>query len=480
MRAIFSKLEKNNAVKTPKAALQWLRAFLNSYIFYAMEFLLALSFILGYAEVEGVLVFAALISLILVVCDDITPTTMPFLLVCALATNCYDSFDTFIKFAPFAPLIIACVLFHFIYYRKPYTVGESVKGIIAVSIALLVGGIGKYTLMDYAKGAYYVLGLGVGMIFAYLVMKSEFSSRARDYDIKERFSVIMLIWAAFSICIMVIGEYRLEKYGAAFLKIYHLPFSQNNIATFLMFAMPFPLYLSKKHWLWAIFTPVILWGLFYSGSRGGILFGCIEFCACVAYWIYLGKDNKNRKIRGCIVGGVALIGLIFCVVYWQGIVAKIDDIFHFSNFRSEIRYQMLLEGFENFRENPLVGTGILDDSIAYGAVNKKGTMTWYHMMTAQVMGSMGLVGVATYVFQFLGRVELIFTKKTAWSLCLGLSYLGILGMSQVNPGEFCPIPFELLTVLLFIFQEERFESKPLVLKDFLKRKNKETTGAGMR
>ena len=116
---------------------------------------------------------------------------------------------------------------------------------------------------------------------------------------------------------------------------------------------------------------------------------------------------------------------------------------------------MFLEAIENFRENPLLGTGILDDSILYGKVNVKGTMTWYHMMTAQIIGSMGLVGVMAYVYQFLGRVELIFTKKSAWSLCLGISYLGILLMSQVNPGEFCPIPFELLTVLLFVFQEQR-------------------------
>ena len=51
-----------------------------------------------------------------------------------------------------------------------------------------------------------------------------------------------------------------------------------------------------------------------------------------------------------------------------------------------------------------------------------------------------------------------------WSLCLGVSYLGILLMSQVNPGEFCPLPFELLTVLLFILQERRLENDPLPLK----------------
>ena len=84
-------------------------------------------------------------------------------------------------------------------------------------------------------------------------------------------------------------------------------------------------------------------------------------------------------------------------------------------------------------------------------------MAWYHMMVPQVIGSMGLIGVFAYGYQIIGRSKLILQNKSTWSLCLGLSYLGILLMSQVNPGEFCPLPFELLTVLLFILQEYRLE-----------------------
>jgi hypothetical protein len=118
---------------------------------------------------------------------------------------------------------------------------------------------------------------------------------------------------------------------------------------------------------------------------------------------------------------------------------------------------MLFQAFDNFRENPVFGTGLLDDSIAYGETKKQGTMAWYHMMIPQIIGSMGLVGVFAYGYQIFGRVKLIFKKACAWSLVLGISYLGILGMSQVNPGEFCPVPYGVLTVLLFVFQELRLE-----------------------
>ena len=78
------------------------------------------------------------------------------------------------------------------------------------------------------------------------------------------------------------------------------------------------------------------------------------------------------------------------------------------------------------------------------------------MMIPQIVASMGLVGVAAYSYQIVERVKSIFKNGNWWSWCLGISYLGILLMSQFNPGEFCPLPFELLTVLLFIFQEERY------------------------
>lgn len=310
--------------------------------------------------------------------------------------------------------------------------------------------------MEYAKGSYYVLGLGAGMMIAYALMKSEFSIK-RDYDIKERFSVIMIIMALLCIIVMVLGEYYDAQYGALYFGEFRLPFSSNNIATLLMFAMPFPLYLAKKHFIWAIFTPSLFAVLFFTGSRGGVLMGSIEFLACVIYWIFSG----NKKIRAIVMLTGFLIAVILLFIYWDSVYVKVCESMKLETLKSEDRYIMLLQAIENFKKRPLLGTGILDDSIAYGEYNVKGTMTWYHMMIPQIIGSMGLVGVVAYAYQIWGRVKLIFAKKNAWSLCLGISYLGILLMSQVNPGEFCPIPFELLTVLLFIFQEERFVRKPL-------------------
>lgn len=436
------------------AFLAWLREFFNSYLFYVFELFAAFMFVVMSKEVYGAIVFAALLSVLLLVCDDVLPTTLPFLLLCTFTTNCYDSFDTFMAYIPYAPIVVACAVFHFVVYHKKFSVGESFKGIFAVSLALCMGGIGNFTVIEYAKGAYYVLGLGFGMMLAYMLMKSEFGVQ-REYDFKERFAVIMMLEGLLCALMILWGFYRFQRGDDM---PYKYGISPNNIATMLLFSMPFPLYLAKKNNLWAIVTPVLFGFLCLCNSRGGMLCGCALFAVCALYWIFSVKD-KERLIRFliCAVALVALV-VVFGKTVWETVIQRFINEGIMSD---DHRGPMIFEAFANFFENPLVGTGILDDDITYGQFNKKGTMTWYHMMIPQIIGSMGLIGIVAYGFQIFGRVKSIFQEPTAWSLCLGLSYLGILLMSQVNPGEFCPLPFELLTVLLFILQEERHDKYAL-------------------
>ena len=439
--------------------LKWLRAFFNSYIFYIFETLLACWFVWFQKEVLGAVVFVGILSLILVVCDDILPTTLPFLLVSTFTTNCYDSFDLFIGYAIYAPIPVVCALFHFITYKKPYQTGASVKGICLVSIAILLGGVGRFSVIEYAKGAYYLLGLSIGMIVAYLLMKSQFAP-FRAYDERTRFSVVMLLDGMLCVAMIAMGYWRFYHGGNLYPDVYPLGFSRNNISTLLMFAMPFPLYLGIKKKGFEIFTPILFAAICLTTSRGGLLFGAIEFLACCAFWILNAKKRLSRFFRFLF----CLVALTVVALSCGKIILDVvrDRLLAEDVVTNDARWRMIWEGIAHFEKSPIVGTGILDNSIFYGEFRKAGTMAWYHMMVPQIIGSMGMIGVVGYAGQFFGRVRLIFKNVDFWSLCLGVSYLGILLMSQVNPGEFCPLPFELLTVLLFVLQEKRLEyRKPL-------------------
>ena len=455
---------KNKSTKG-QAFLRSLRDFFNSYIFYVLETLLACTFVLCRQEVVGVIAFIALLAVILVVCEDVLPTTLPFLLVCTFSTNCYDSFDTFIGYVVYAPVVVAALVAHFVMYHKPYYFGESMYGICAVSIAILLGGVGSFAFLDYVYGAYYILGLGVGMVVAYYLMKSQFSAQ-RDYDIRKRFAVIMTLMGCLCVAMILIGRIR-EWTGLEFEVQGGRGFSPNNLATMLMFAMPFPLYLTKKNDWWAILTAMMYGAICFTSSRGGLIFGSVEFIVCCVYWVYI-TTKRTQRILYCVFIAAALF-----LSLGGTIVDVIKDRFVDEGVVNSARWIMIKEAVARFKKNPLFGSGILDDTLFYSEFKKRGTMSWYHMMIPQIIGSMGLVGVAAYGYQAYARFKLVFVKMSSWSLVLGISYLGILMMSQVNPGEFCPLPFELLTVLLFILQEHRLEQDSLPL---VRRMGKRQTG----
>ena len=444
------------SVKT-EGLLKSARRFFDSYISYAAITLAAMAFVIAHQEVYGAIAFVAILGVILLVCDDILPTFLPFLLVSTFTTNCYNSFNTFIQYIPFAPLIVAWVVFHFVVYKKKYFVGESIYGLCAVSIALLIGGVGNYTFMDYFKGAYYYFGLGLGMIVAYFVMKSEYA-QSRKYDLRERFAVSMSLMGALCVLMIALGYIRpligFPNYP------YANGFSRNNVSTMLMFAMPFPLFLIKRNQWFAIGTLVFFGATCATGSRGGLLFGAVEFAVCAVYWMSLDKRNFKVRFGICLMAA----GLILLALG-----SKIADIIVNRLLKEDAidgtdRWVMMLQAVDRFFANPFVGSGILDDTIAYGEYRKAGTMAWYHMMSSQVLGSMGLVGILGYGFNIYLRFRLSLKKASGWSLVLGISYLGILLMSQVNPGEFCPVPFEVLAVLLFVMQEIRLDEAILPLK----------------
>ena len=434
------------------------RSLLGSLPFAFFETVASILIVFTMQEVAGAVLFVALIALKLVVCDDILPTTLPFLLLSTFLTNCYDSYNTFIVYLPAAPIVVACALFHFVVYHKPFRFGDSAYGIIIVSIAVTLGGAGAFGLWDYLRGAYYIFGLGFGMVIAYLLMKSQFSVR-QNYDIKERFAVIMTLVGVLCSVMVLTGYVR--RWMGWWTGPYHIGFSRNNISTLLMFAMPFPMFLGiKRKWVTA-FTAVFFGIICVTTSRGGLIFGTVEFIVCCLIWIFNGGKRKRLRAYVCL-GALAVVCACSGVVIWQVVTGR---LLADGKLTGDARYTMLFEAFENFRQSPWIGTGILDDSIAYGEFKKQGAMTWYHMMIPQIIGSMGLLGVIAYGLQFFIRAKLVFTRKSPWSICLGVSYLGLLLISQVNPGEFCPLPFLLIATLLFILQERRLEERDLPIPE---------------
>lgn len=400
------------------------------------------------AEVVGMLVFVMAISLLLFLCDDITVTTLPFLLACMFVTKCYDSFDTFIRFAPLGVIPVGALLFHFIFYRKKFRIGSSFYGILAVALSVTLGGAFIITPKEYFSGTslYYVLGLGIGMAAVYLLMKSAFVVRP-EYDIRERLLAFFYIAGLFG-CFMVFSHYAVEFSTIRQTMRIKIQWS-NNISTMLMLFMPVPFYYALTRNRANLLVGLLFYAaIVMTGSRGGLLMGGVELILC---FLFVAVAEKSLRLPSL---ALLVACSILLVAGWEKL-APFIGIGESSSLISsgEVRYKLIFRAFDDFKANPIFGRGLgyTGNSDCYHPV--KGAANWYHMFVFQIIGSLGLLGVAAYLFQFVGRLRLIFQKTDLTKLTFGLCYAGMLLMSMVNPGEFCPIPYEMLTVLLFIFLE---------------------------
>ena len=424
--------------------------FLNRY-FYLLLFCAACAICVLEWEVYGAIAFASLICLILVLCDDIVAAAMPFMLLCVFVTNCYDSADTFIKYAWMAAPVALCVIFHFVMYRQRFTMGSSIWGLIAVSVAISLGGVGRISGEEYFSPAsiYYTIFLGVGMIGLYLLLKSQLSAH-RSYDLKERLVLILYITGIFAVFMVFLNVLPETKFVGGF-KIYTQFQAANNLSTILMFAMPCPFFFARNNKIHLLSAVLIAAGMALSGSRAGLVFAVVELTLCImvsAIW-----DKKNRFFYICLllsaVGIVLLFrGRIMNMLESAGLYPVVDD--------DESRMQLIDRAIEAFKKDPVFGHGLAYTGNYDVYEPKKGAMGWYHMMIPQVFASMGMVGVVAYLTQAAVQIRVVIRslkgavdKEKALIFTLAMSYLGVLMMSQVNPGIFCPVPYGLMATVIF-------------------------------
>ena len=432
-----------------------LRRWLSSPLAYALIFILATAITWFNIEVEGAIFFVFIVALYMVTFDDLISAMLPFLLTCTFTLKCYDSFDTFMAYKWAAIPVVFAVIFHFVYYRKKFSIGESFSGVCAVAVAVTLGGLFSISASDYFRGIslYYVFALGIGMILGYLVVRASLDGRPIA-ESSERFAVFMYLWGAFAM--YMIYQFVLVNWSVM-LETGELPHFQwsNNVATVLMFALPFPFYFSLKNPSHLVPGYLMYIALLLSTSRGGILFGTAEIIIITVYVIFAAQKQTTRFIA------IGTAVAAFAVLYKN--LLGLADILNISSITApeglissdEPRVILLKRSIEDFKSNIFFGRGLgyTGNTDAYDP--KKGSLYFYHMMIPQIIGSMGLCGVVGYFWQFALRIRTIIRRITPYTLCLFISYLGIFMMSQVNPGEFVPLPYSLISVTLFIIMEKQ-------------------------
>ena len=391
-----------------------------------------------------------LLSLGLAVLKDAKYLTLPFLLLSLLLIFCYDSFSVFIGYIWLLPVVVIAMAI-FLIRRKPrWSVGASLWPLVAVSAATLLGGIGMIPAADYFRPAslVFMAGLGPGLILSYWIMKNELATReARESFLRDLFwwgvtAAAVVFWYVVPLMIKTRAIYGQEPVQWS-----------NNISTMLMIALPASLAQKRREWWHYAMAAMMFVATILIGSRGGILFVGIELVIC-CLWAWRTETDYVKRLwnRTYFIYAVMLVGYILPLFIYNAISAQlISD--------TESRWLLFLRSLENFKENPLFGSGIGYRGNGDLYDGKQGTINWYHMLVPQIVGGLGIVGILAWGYQLFVRAKLSARAWRSRDFGFALCYLGLLLMSMVNPGEFCPVPYAFLAVCCFAALEGRTENK---------------------
>lgn len=395
------------------------------------------------APIEGTIGFVLLICALLVLSDNTAVTLLPFSLLCMFVLKEYNSFDRFIKLWWLAIPVIPSMLFHLIAYREKPHKSILLYGLIGVAIAITLGGVGSISSAEYFTGAnlYYVAGLGIVMVLMHLLISSKYHDR-EGFDIQNHLCLVFYLIGIFGVFMLF------QHFGAHWDEIRSngLPEIQwsNNLSTFLMIAMPFGFYYSRKNALHMIPTLLMFAAMLLTGSRAPLIFGVAEYFICVIVFTVI--DHKRWYVY--LLPAAALT--ITACIYHEPVLRYFFDTMELSNnFENEARFRMAMRAWGEFSANPLFGSGLgaTGRQDIYNPV--KFAMNWYHSAPFQIFGSLGIVGILAYLFLWYTRVKIFLAHRTIFGYTVMLSQVGLFLMSMVNPGFFCPFPYEFFMVIMF-------------------------------
>jgi O-antigen ligase len=163
--------------------------------------------------------------------------------------------------------------------------------------------------------------------------------------------------------------------------------------------------------------------------------------------VYTALYNREKRLFAYVVLSLLLGVGVFAGFYFD--LFGIDKISAFFENQENGRLPLFKNAWENFLAHPLFGAGMGRGNTGESVLNG----FWTHNYVLQILGSMGILGALAFGYQFFVRMRLVFRRMSALRIIVFLSYLGIFLASMLQPGEFCPMPYELLAVALFVILE---------------------------
>ena len=404
----------------------------------------------------------ALITVILITSEDITPVIPAFLILpCIFPPGA--TIQAYLPILPLSVPAILAIIYHLIKYRRKFDKGEMFYPLMVVSIALIFGGLGKTSSEEYSYALGTTLLLGVGVWFIYTIFNN-YTSCFKGFKVYFSKSILIIgVTIATELFIFMFTR-NVPFYDVTHDEIQLGALISNNVATILLLTAPFTVYLALKQKFNVVYLILSVFqyaAVFFTYSRGGMLFSVLTMPFIYIYYFY------KTEHKGSFILFVLACLTFFLAIYFS-FRKDFDTIFgrilifedgHLSE-SSIIRFKLFKEAWDAFCSNPLFGRGLGFQGFEHQ--QEQINFYWFHSTFFQVIGSLGLFGLACYVYYYYARFKIVFTniKKEPFNFFVLMAFIGFEGYSMMDTGTFIPMPM-MMTVILMTMAVEKSNKQAL-------------------
>ncbi len=209
-------------------------------------------------------------------------------------------------------------------------------------------------------------------------------------------------------------------------------------------------------------------------SRNSLIFATLGFAASIVIACLFGERRRKTVYRAITLGG-ALAIVLLVIVLWSKIAVFANDILS-RGFSDNGRFDIWMLAINNFKRSPIFGTGFYSfappDLFNYTPV----IPLLAHQTFLQLLSSMGIVGLVSYIYYRIDSVEMFIKKPTLFKSMLGISVLVLLGGSLIDnfifnifPSFFYSIE---LAIAALVYERQKEEEKIALLREKRQQKRK--------
>ena len=335
-----------------------------------------------------------------------------------------------------AVIVVLAFLFRVIRDRKTIFGGKHalLGGMLALSAAYLLGGIGSKNYTDHASQSIFFAFLNAAAIIVpYLLLAGcvDWHSTRKDYFAWVGFGAGCLLLCEIGWIYLtgnVIRDGIIERSA-----IYTGWGMYNNIGSTLAMMIPFPFYIATKYrkgWIGAMAGSLFLVGVVLTCSRASILCGGAIYCICVVLMLYFSSNRKaNTFTVALFIGGVFVLVMFFGERLLNLFSSLLDQGLDPSNRDSIYRDGLLL-----FGKYPLFGGSFFSTEYAPWGWSTNAAFTSFfpprwHNTYVQLLASCGALGLAAYGLHRWQTVKLFLRERKPENIFIACSVIVLLTTS---------------------------------------------------